>query len=115
MDSRRRKKKKQIKALNKNITQKKYMSLPTDRRLMRFLKETGYFRDFVKRVMKKHKIGFQESINLIKSNPDIAFLINTGRTGWTNGMFGSQSFSYIVYDEATSIYDKKFCEFKPKC
>lgn len=115
MDSRRRKKKKQINALKYNITRKNYMSLSTDKRLMRFLKETGYFSDFIKRVMQKHKIGFQKSINLIKSNPDISFLINTNSANWTNGRFGGHSFSFTLLDEATRFYDMKFFEYRPKC
>jgi hypothetical protein len=82
---------------------------------MRFLKDTGYFRDFIKHVMQKHRIGFQESINLIKSNPDICFLINKGGVKWTNGNFDRPSLCYTVMDKTTTFYDKKFYEYKPKC
>jgi len=78
MDSRRKKKKKAIKQLNRQKAMEKgYMSLPTNKKLLRFIKETGKFKYFISLVRKKHHIGFQAAIDRIKSNPDIYYLIGT--------------------------------------
>lgn len=117
MDSRRKKKKKALKQLNKKLAlEKGYMGLPTGKKLMRFLKETGRFIKFITLIRKKHHIGFQSSINLIKTNPDIYYLIGSFCATWSSSnFFGSQSPSFIKYDEMTEKFMDEFNKFRPTC
>jgi len=116
MDSRRKKKKKAIKQLNKKLVlEKDYVGLPTDKKLMRFLKETGRFIKFITLIKKKHHTGFQSSIDLIKTNPDICYLIGSFCSTWSNSFFGSQRPSFIKYDEMTEKFMDEFSKFRPIC
>ena len=96
--------------LNKQLrVEKEYRNLPPQKKLLRYLKEIGKYRFFVKLVMKKHKIGFQDSINLIKINPDIFYLIGhfTSNLGYGTWFCG--------YDETTNEFIEGFSKFKPIC
>lgn len=116
MDSRRKKKKKAIKQLNRQMAMEKgYMSLPTDKKLLRFIKETGKFKYFISLVRKKHHIGFQAAIDRIKSNPDIYYLIGTFSATWSSGFFGSQTTSFMQYDNITEKFIDEFNKFRPIC
>ena len=115
MDSRKRKKKKAIKMLNKKIQdEKSYRNLEQCKKLLRFLKESGYFRHFIKLVMKKHHVGFQGAIEEVKKSPDIPYLIGTGSYQWSYGWFGSQTASIFHNDEITNAYLTLFAKFSPK-
>ena len=115
MDSRKRKKKKAIKMLNKKIQdEKSYRNLEQCKKLLRFLKESGRFRHFIKLVMKKHHVGFQGAIEETKKNPDIQYLIGKGLYQWTYGWFGSQTASIFHNDETTNFYLTLFAKFSPK-
>ena len=117
MDSRRKKKKKAIKQLNRQMAMEKgYMSLPTDKKLLRFIKETGKFKYFISLVRKKHHIGFQAAIDRIKSNPDIYYLIGTFSATWSSSnFFGSQTTSFMQYDSITEKFIDEFNKFRPIC
>lgn len=116
MDSRRKKKKKAIKQLNKQMAMEKgYMSLPANKKLLRFIKETGKFKYFISLVRKKHHIGFQAAIDRIKSNPDIFYLIGTFRNAWSSNFFGGQTTSFIQYDSITERFIDEFNKFRPIC
>jgi len=116
MDSRRNKKKKAIKQLNRQMAMEKgYMSLPAGKKLLRFIKETGKFKYFISLVRKKHHIGFQAAIDCIKSNPDIYYLIGTFSAVWSGGSFGSQTTSFMQYDSITERFIDEFNKFRPIC
>lgn len=115
MDSRKRKKKKTIRMLNKKIQEEKdYRGLETFKRLLRFLKESGYFKHFINLVMKKHNVGFQGAINKIKDNPDIVHLIGMGGYQWSYGWFGAQTTSFYHEDATTTFYLEMFAKFAPR-
>lgn len=111
--SKKRKKEKAIKDLNRKlIEEKNYRTLQTSKKLLRCLKETGHFKAFISLVMKKHHTGMQGSINLIKSNPDIFYLIGYyEKCNWN--MFGSQSWWSNNFDELTIAYMELFKKFRP--
>ena len=116
MNSRRRQKKKAIRMLNKQLAEEKdYRALNANKRLMRFLKESGRFTSFIGLVRKKHHIGFQAAINLIKSNPEIYFLIGHTTDHWTQLGFTSQYTRVIGYDETTQWYIDNFNKYRPLC
>jgi hypothetical protein len=111
--SKKRKKEKALRSLNKElIAKKEYMTLPPHRKLLRCLKESGEFKRFISLVMKKHHTGIQGAINIIKSNTDIFYLIgHFENSGWN--MWGGQSGHYINFDKTTSFYYDLFYKFKP--
>ena len=112
MDSRRKKKKKAIKQLNRQMAMEKdYMSLPAGKKLLRFIKETGNFKYFISLVRKKHHIGFQAAIDRIKSNPDIYYLIGGFSSMWSSDFTAS----YIQYDSITERFIDEFYKFRPIC
>ncbi len=112
MDSRRKKKKKAIKQLNRQMAMEKdYMSLPAGKKLLRFIKETGNFKYFISLVRKKHHIGFQAAIDRIKSNPDIYYLIGGFSSMWSSDF----TTSYIQYDSITEKFIDEFYKFRPIC
>ena len=111
MDSRRKKKKKAIKMLNKQLAEEKtYRALKTNKRLMRFLKESGQFANFIDLVRKKHHIGFQAAINLIKSYPNISFLIRTSIVAWS-----AYGYNFTYNDNVVQWYTDNFYKYRPLC
>lgn len=111
--SKKRKKEKALRNINKElIAKKEFSTLPPYKKLLRCLKESGEFKQFISLVMKKHHTGIQGSINLIKSNTDIFYLIgHYEHNNW--GMWGSQSGWNINFDAMTTYYANLFYKFKP--
>lgn len=104
MDSRRRKKKKQLSLLNKKLNAEKcYIKLPNGKKFLRFLKETGMFMQFVRGIMIKHNLNFKSAINLVKSH-QFAHIEQT-------------IYSLVGYLFLKDIYEfsDKFRAFRPPC